>query len=251
MDEEYRLVDIWVGNFISRKEFESYLELTYDAAEEFECSFASDQGIDHLDEDHLESSFHRSSKKCKTLLKDHSYWESYLVEAEEAFKPLGGRSFNSIVLVFGGEVEVPRSVQAESYSLIYLGRFHCDPKPSALDDSGAPDQIFLIFEEVELLYEGLQQGTVNVDSRGLCIGRNSDDTNLPVLDVSREVPYVADQQVRIYRDQFDQWVLEDVAGNGLTMMDGTPLQEERTFPWHGRCFSIGPIKFTWSIRPKL
>ena len=74
---------------------------------------------------------------------------------------------------------------------------------------------------------------------------------MPVHDISSEVLHAANRQIKIYRDQFDQWFLEDVAGNGLAMICGSPLQMERSFPWQGRIFSIGPIQFTLSVRPNL
>lgn len=251
MSDEYGSVDIWVGKFGSRKALEAYLETKFVTEDETECAFARDQGIDSLDEDFLESSFHRTTSKFKTLVKDHSFFDSYQAEAGEAFKELGLESLNSIVLVFDNEIETPVSVETSSHSLTYLGRFACDTSSPGPGDSGPAYAIFLILDEGELFYDEYLRKIIMVDPRGLCIGRRSDDANMPCLDISKEVPDVADMQAKIYRDQFDQWVLEDVAGNGLTLLNGNPLNRERALPWQGRKLSIGPIQFTWSTRPKL
>ncbi len=106
-------------------------------------------------------------------------------------------------------------------------------------------------DESQLFCDGHLCKVIPVDQRGLCIGRRSNEVSMPLLDISNEVLELAEVQVKIYRDQFDQWVLEDIAGNGLTIMDGTPMHIERTFPWQGRRLSIGRIQFTWSIRLSL
>ncbi len=251
MTGEFQIVDIWVGKFASKKALATYLETTYINKDDTTCRFATDQGASHVDEDFLESSFHRPTNKFKTLVKNHSYCESYLEEAEAAFKKSGVQAVNSIVLLFGGELEAPQSIESDAYSLTYLGRFRCDPNPVATTDSYIPYSLFLILDDGELFFDEYMRKVISVDPRGLCIGRLSDDPQVPLLDISQEVPEVADQQVKISRDQFDQWILADVAGNGLTVLAGSPLMNERTFPWQGQKLKIGTLQFTVSFRPKL
>ncbi len=111
-----------------------------------------------------------SDEQVQNLVKNHSYCESYLGEAEAAFKKSGVQAVNSIVMLFGGELEAPQSIESDAYSLTYLGRFRCDPNPVATTDSYIPYSLFLILDDGELFFDEYMRKVISVDPRGLCIG---------------------------------------------------------------------------------
>lgn len=250
MAEEYRVVDLWVGAFASEDDFRAYLSESYDEDDGDTpiSRFAADQGQDFLDHDFIESGFHATAGDLADLIATHSFAASYRVAASDAFVSSGVGSANAVVLAFGRAVSAPRSVEHPSYTLTYLGRFACDPAAAsdAPGDGGIPPQVHLIPDGgPELQLDGRPVASVPIDSRGLVIGRGAPASGTPRLDVSPHVEGVAADQVRIYRDRFDQWIIEDVGGNGLTRIDGRVLDRGRTFPWHGQRLSIGTLHLEW------
>ncbi len=87
-------------------------------------------------------------------------------------------------------------------------------------------------DESQLFCDGHLCKVIPVDQRGLCIGRRSNEVSMPLLDISNEVPELAEVQVKIYRDQFDQWVQSI-----LLVMDSRSWMEPRCIlkeRFHGR-----------------
>ncbi len=84
-------------------------------------------------------------------------------------------------------------------------------------------------------------------TRGLVVGRGSAVSDQPYLDLLPlpEAGAVALVQLRIYRDPFDQWVVEDHGNNGLTSVRGAVLNGERSMPWYNNRISAGGVVFLW------
>lgn len=125
MATEYDVVDVFVGTFDSQEVLEQYLEETYDQDEEDApiSAFAKDQGEAFYDHDFVESRFDDSAKSFVELGKRHSFSEYWLTRAEESYKAKQIGKVNVILLVFGGEIDEPKSASGDGYQLHYLGRF--------------------------------------------------------------------------------------------------------------------------------
>lgn len=97
-------------------------------------------------------------------------------------------------------------------------------------------------------YDGRQVRQVAIDSRGLTIGRGGVSAGGPYLDLApiAGTEAVAGVQLQVYRDDFQQWVIEDAGGNGLTSIDGTVLTLERSMPWQADRIQVGPAVFRWN-----
>ncbi len=251
MAEEYRIVDIWVGCFRSEDALTEYMKEVPSEHDNVAISrFASDQDQPFYDHDFIETGFHAATADFPTLIASHSFSQSYTDSADDAFRASEIASANVVVLAFGETIHHPQSVKRSSYLLEYLGRFECDPDitSEAVGDDGPPSRIWLVVTgEESLLFNGKFVSSIPVDSRGLVIGGASSDNDSPRLDVADHVTGVAQDQVKIYQDQFDQWVIEQVGSNGLTRIDNEELVG-RTFPWHGKRLTVGPLEFLWSTR---
>lgn len=131
MADEYTIIDIWIGQFPSRDFFESYFEETISGEPEDDdkpiSPFGADQKAAFYDHDFMETNYHDAPRDFTSLLEGHSFAKSYEAPATEAWKAIGSPLANALVLVWGKEIESPRSVEKSSYFLRYLGRFPCQP----------------------------------------------------------------------------------------------------------------------------
>lgn len=131
MADEYRVVDVWVGQFPTEGAFEGYLRETYreDDDDSPITQFAADMGETFYDHDLTEAAYHEvPSNDLATLIEDHSFASSYAREVMAAYQRSAPGAVNVVILVWGREIERPRSVEGVGYSLRYLGQFDCDPK---------------------------------------------------------------------------------------------------------------------------
>lgn len=253
MFSEYREVDIWVGSFPTETALDAYLEETLSTDDTVPVSrFAADQHQSFYDHDFIEAGFVPTTDDVSALIGPSSFADSYCDDAVSACKELGITSANSVILAFGQSIRTPMSVDGDSYNLRYIGRFDCDPtvSESTAGDAGPPAavQLMLLGDE-PIQFDGTQVSSVPVDARGLVIGKGDNDTKTPRLDLSMYVAGIASDQVKVYQDQFDQWIIEDLGNNGLTLLNDEPLIG-RTFPWHGKRLTIGPVNLVWSTRPQ-
>jgi hypothetical protein len=126
---EYRVVDLWVGNFPSKSAFEDYLHETYGDDDSTPISkFAADMGANYYDHDFLEEAYHEEPPNdLGSLLEGHSFARSYAPQTLDAFRLLAPGTVNAVILLWGRQIESPRSVGGAGYELHYLGRFDSDP----------------------------------------------------------------------------------------------------------------------------
>lgn len=242
MTAGFQTVDVWIGRFPSRRDFDAYLaEHIHDDDNRPISRFAADQNQPYYDHDLVEGSFKRSTSNVANLLMNHSYAGSYLQMVQEAFHKSGVRAANTIILGFDAVIKSPCSLESGNLWLTYLGRFEILPEPATgAGDSGPPDAIYLLLEQgKQVVFNGQAVSSIPVDSRGLVIGRGLSESSIPRLDISQFEPEVAVDQVKVYQDQFDQWVIENLSTNGLTWIGNEPL-EGRTFPWPGKRRGLVP-----------
>ncbi|HVK04580.1 MAG TPA: immunity 22 family protein [Armatimonadaceae bacterium] len=266
-----RQVQVWAGRFPSRACLDAYFEEVYDAGDGEEeatppiSAFAAGQGERFYDHDALEVSFSPGpAADLRPLLEAHSFSTSYVDAVTSAVQSSGMRDANTLVLFFGVGLEHPRSVSEEGVALDYLGAFDCDPAAESVEarrlrEAGIPATVRLEIQSAgHARFQGEAVRAVVIGSRGLVIGRGGIDgdgdaatRDVPYLDVAAlaDADAVAAVQVRIYRDPFDQWVVEDLGRNGLTSIGGTVLRGERSMPWHEDRLGVGAVTFRWNGFP--
>ena len=105
MNNEFSIVDIWVGSFPSKSLFDQYFEEQYIDDDSPINRFAADQDEMFYDHDFCEFEFHNHPiKSFGKLIENHSYWKSYVDEANKAFSANGHKEANVIVLVWGRKI---------------------------------------------------------------------------------------------------------------------------------------------------
>ncbi|HET7489221.1 MAG TPA: immunity 22 family protein [Acidimicrobiales bacterium] len=130
---EYEVVDVWLGRFADKAAADTYFEETYDDPADDEeqpiSPFAADMAETFYDHDFMEWQFHpHGVSDLRTALADHSFSSSYVSSVVSAAAPLTEPDpVNVVLLVWGREIETPISVRTPAMSLVYVGRFACDP----------------------------------------------------------------------------------------------------------------------------
>jgi len=128
MSKEFRIIDIWVGNFQSMEDVNEYLKESYDEDDQSISQFAGDMEESSYDHDFLEHSFNDTpDRPLSARLSNHSFSGSYAEAAQAAFDAAPTEHFNTVLLVWGAQFENPVSIKRDGYWLRYLGRFPCKP----------------------------------------------------------------------------------------------------------------------------
>jgi hypothetical protein len=172
--------------------------------------------------------------------------------ALDRIRAISGDQDDFLVLIFSVALGGFPAEMKSTPRLRYCGQFACDlrRRDSVREaELGAiPDRVRLALETSgTVFFEGEDVSEVKIDSRGLVMGRGGTVSDQPYLDLLPlpEADAVAPVQLRIYRDQFDQWVVEDHGYNGLTSIRGAVLNGERSMPWHNNRISVGRVVFLW------
>jgi hypothetical protein len=256
---EENMVHVWVGSFASPERRIAYFDEKYGEDrddEEALSEFAAGQGESFYDHDELEINFRTEIEpELRSLLEPCSYSSTYLEAVLEAYEDTA-EPVNILVLFFGEDIEAPRSVSGPDFALRYLGQFPFDDSEDSLEaerPAVVPAAILLELQTPgEAYFEGRPVRSVAIDARGLVVGCGVLSGQVPYLDLAGlpGTEGVVPLQLRIYRDQFDQWVVEDLGRNGLTSLSSTVLNGERSMPWHGDVLRVGPVKFRWNCFPE-
>jgi hypothetical protein len=98
-------VSIWLGNFNSQKELESYVKTTYNDDEDDTtyCPFKNDYKITLLDEDFLIVAWKKNISTIDDLVKECSYWESYIEDIRKDCSGMNLSKCNSIIAAFDND----------------------------------------------------------------------------------------------------------------------------------------------------
>jgi hypothetical protein len=249
-------VDLWVGRFKSRAACSSYFSEEFDeeTGDRPISQFAADLEQPFYDHDSLETSYHSRAATLAEMLAGHSGAASFVDAAGAVFDqrewPKSGGRVNTVVLAFDDAIDQPRDVAGPGYWLTYLGRFDCDLAAGAAEgDAGPPTGITLtVVGGGPIPWNGKPVTVVPVDARGMLFGRGeASPDDPPCLDLSDRVPDIAVRQLLITRDQFDQWQIEELAGNDLVRFRGQPFSHSRAFPWHGQRIEIGSVELEWTV----
>jgi hypothetical protein len=133
---EFEVVDVWVGQFPSEKAADSYFAETYSRRRPI-SQFAADMAERFYDHDFVEREFlPEGISDLSHALAGHSFSSSYLADVIAAASGADlPAALNTVLLVWGREIEAPVSVRTPHMSLVYIGRFDCDPNaPNAAID---------------------------------------------------------------------------------------------------------------------
>jgi hypothetical protein len=131
---EFELVDVWLGQFPSEEAADRYFEETYSRRRPI-SRFAADMAERFYDHDFVERECHSQGiSDLPPALAGHSFSASYLANVIEAASRADlPAPVNTMLLIWGGEIEAPVSVRTSRMSLVCIGRFDCDPDaPNAL-----------------------------------------------------------------------------------------------------------------------
>lgn len=251
-----RRVQVWVGDFDTPERFQAYFRANDEETEDQEGAplslFAAGQGALFYDPDFLETQLApERTTDIRALLEGHSFSTSYIDAVAQAF-PDDPLPINALALFFGEDLFEARSVSGPGVELRFLGTFDYDSKADSVAaerQAVVPNSILLQLESPgAVTYDGRQVRQVPIGSRGLTIGRGGVSADRPYLDLApvEGTEGVAEVQLQIYRDDFEQWVIEDTGGNGLTSIGGTVLTLERSMPWQADQINIGPAVFRWN-----
>lgn len=207
-------------------------------------AFAASQGASFYDHDFLEVQFDPSFASVDDVLAGLSFSSSF-ADAVRAAVP--AFDFNGAIALFSDEIAAPVSFENADVHLTYVGRFECDPNATSTGFKDTLDSIFIhLLGGVQVEFEGAMTDCVEVDGRGLMIGRANPYARS--LDISSLVPEVADNQLRIAQ-YHEMWELRDFGNNGLSRLGKSSFDNERSLPWPGITFSVGPLEFLWSDSP--
>jgi Immunity protein 22 len=136
---DFSTVDIWLGRFPSSQALHEYLEERpehyADDTDAVPISrFARDQGAWFIDHDFQCTMFVENPTEDITHLLRESLISSDFGPPDssqvgeaflaELYRRQHGEPVNSVILVYGDEVQQPRSLEGQGYWLHYLGRFH-------------------------------------------------------------------------------------------------------------------------------
>lgn len=111
--DTFKVVDVWVGLFISPETFDDYLSENYSGEDDPISRFAADQGQSFYDHDFLQAAFTAPTHDPTALLED-------FVAVPGG---LGVGPINALILAYGMQIHEPRSASGEGYQLYYLGQF--------------------------------------------------------------------------------------------------------------------------------
>ena len=133
-EPDFRTVSVWLGAFESETRLDRFFEETYDEEDEDApiSEFAHSQEQVFYDHDFIERGFNQSAQTVQQLLTGHSFSRSFvdvLTAAAGESLPAGT---NSVVLVWGRVIRVPRSVAGLGHELQFIGTFPCDPRADAI-----------------------------------------------------------------------------------------------------------------------
>lgn len=242
-------VDIWVGKFKSKKDFSGYLAETYGEDDNRPISqFAADLGETFYDHDFIESTFVKVPYDHAELFAGLSYSKSYFEAAKAKIEEFGIDDANVVILSFENGIASPRSATGDRYQLQYLGSFLFDSASGPVGVSEESDLRHLkVMGGKTVLYEGHDVSIVPLTNDGLVIGRGSAEFGIPRLDLSTEVPDVAEIQILISALNDGLWSIEDLGRNGLSRLGKDSFDGEKSMPWPGIRLSIGDIEFEWGM----
>lgn len=133
MAPEFERVDVWLGRFGSEEALDRYFDETYGEDDAPISRFAADMDATFYDHDLVERVFRPASHDPLALLEGLSFADEFARHAATRWheaqrsalphRPPDAPPLDVVVLVFGGEIDAPRSVLADDHELHHVGQF--------------------------------------------------------------------------------------------------------------------------------
>ncbi len=249
MAAEYDIVDLWVGTFASKRALNAYLKETHDEDNEDApiSPFARDLGQSFYDHDFMEVGFRTSTKTLEKLCEGHSFVENFLPQAAAAYQKAGLSQANTLIMVFGKEIDHPQTIRGEGFELHYLGQY--DTRPPAGAGSTSKPLFLEIRGGSHAVVNGEKLTLVKITAPGAVVGHGGSSDDLPYIDLPEVNEEIAPIQLRISLNESGEWVLEDVAGGDKTAYIGRAFNREKVIPGHDQRFGVAGVTLAWLLRP--
>jgi hypothetical protein len=124
------VISVWVGEFSSKRDLDSYVEWTYDEDGEGQCAFARYSGLGWFDHDFQEANYlaHHPTDYVAAL-SGHSYQESFRDPVGAALVAAGDRAWNSLFLLYGCAYDPNKAHPSKSCRLRFVGCFPYQRSP--------------------------------------------------------------------------------------------------------------------------
>ncbi len=239
-------VDVWLGRAADEQSFEAFFDETYGEDDAPISAFAASQGETFYDHDFVDRVRAEAFMSLDEAFNGLSYGSSFI---EDVWAKIGEFDYNMVVSCYSDDFSAPRSANADGIELEYIGRFAYDKTAGPVGNYDHLGHIYIhILGDVKLEFEGELTDCIRVDAMGLMIGKVNPWARS--LDISTLVPEVDTNQLRISVNSEGIWELRDFGNNGLSRLGMDSFENERSMPWPGLTFSVGPLEFLWSDQPK-
>jgi Immunity protein 22 len=251
-----RTVDIWVGNFKSKRAFNSFTKEHYGEDDQPINQFAASQGETFYDHDFTEIEHFGKNLRLAPIIEPLSDSNSFLSSVLSEAHRTGGLALNCVFADYDQQFENPVSVEGEGFSIVYMGRFEfsdartTNKGPRVLQESDLDEiEIYLKVVTGDLVVNGEHLSRITIKaSRGLIIGTGEPPLDRDFLDLGAQVPGIASRQVDIrFPFEKEYWELKDLASNGITFYGGEEFDGATAAPFNGIKISFGDIEFEWSL----
>jgi hypothetical protein len=116
----------WVGRFPNEQRVADYFAEVWDEDDEDRAhtplsEFARDQQEKWYDHDFLEYGFNPAARSIKELVTGYSYHDQYEDELSRRVTAHGLTGVNMFVFIDQEQIDHPRSVEGDGYTLHYMG----------------------------------------------------------------------------------------------------------------------------------
>jgi hypothetical protein len=112
----------WLGHFPNEGRVAEYFKEVYgDDDDEPISQFARDQGAKWYDHDFMGHGFKKDAKCVEDLVNGYSYCEQWSAEIVRRAAEAGLSEVNTLIFISKDEIDKPRSVDGDGYSLRYVG----------------------------------------------------------------------------------------------------------------------------------
>jgi hypothetical protein len=116
----------WLGQFPNEQRVDDYFAEVWDEEDENRehtplSAFGRDQGENWYDHDFLEHGYNPKATSVEELVEGHSYHEQWAAELARRAAAAGITGSNMVVFIEREQIDRPRSVDGDGYSLRYMG----------------------------------------------------------------------------------------------------------------------------------
>ena len=114
---------VFVGRFQTQEDLLAFIEEEYSGEDDNTpvSNFCATQGETFIDHDFMESGFREGEPTLREFLRGFSYAEQWADDIAALAGAQGLDDANTLIFINQDEIDAPRSVDGENFSLVYLG----------------------------------------------------------------------------------------------------------------------------------